>query len=83
VSVAQILLHRDGDFSQLRELLEGERVKTGGGLTKIGWPDTQSDIYARLSTMTHPSRISAFLGRTLDFESEPLKSLIAQKILRE
>jgi hypothetical protein len=29
--------------------------------------------------MTHPSRMSAFLGRTLDFEREPLKSLVTRK----
>jgi hypothetical protein len=79
VSVAQLLLQRDNDFSTAIELLEGERVKVAAALKKIGWPDSQSDIYARLSQMTHPSRISAFLGRTLDFESEPLESLIAQK----
>jgi len=79
VSVAQLLLHRDQDFSTLLELLKGERVKTDDALRKIHWPTSQSDIYARLSQMTHPSRISAFLGRTLDFESEPLKSLVARK----
>ena len=31
--------------------------------------------------MTHPSRTSAFLGRTLDFESDPLKSLVAREDL--
>jgi hypothetical protein len=29
--------------------------------------------------MTHPSRVNAFLGRTLDFESEPLKTLVSRK----
>jgi hypothetical protein len=29
--------------------------------------------------MTHPSRTNAFLGRTLDFANDPLKSLIQQK----
>jgi hypothetical protein len=79
VSVAQILLQRDTDFSTLLELLKGECVHVGGALKQIGWPDSQSDIYALLSRMTHPSRMSAFLGRTLDFESEPLKSLVARE----
>lgn len=61
------------------ELLKGETVKTHIALQKIGWPFSQSDIYARLSRMTHPSRRSAFLGRTLDFETEPLESLVAQR----
>jgi hypothetical protein len=79
VSVAQILLQRDADFSVLLELLKGERVRVASALKQIGWPDSQSDIYARLSVMTHPSRTNAFLGRTLDFEIDPLKSLIQQK----
>jgi len=79
VSVAQVLLHRDTDFSTLLELLRGERIHVGGRLKEIGWPDSQSDIYALLSRMAHPSRTSAFLGRTLDFESEPLKSLVARE----
>jgi hypothetical protein len=79
VSVAQVLLQRDEDFSTLLELLKGEQVKTAAALKKINWPDSQSDIYARLSRMTHPSRIHAFLGRTLDFDTEPLKSLVAQQ----
>jgi hypothetical protein len=79
VSAAQLLLQRDERLATLLELLKGERVKTDSALKSIGWPSSQSDIYARLSRMTHPSRISAFLGRTLDFESEPLKSLIAQQ----
>jgi len=81
VSVAQILLRRDTDFSTLFELLKGERVHVGDALKQIGWPDSQSDIYALLSRMTHPSRTSAFLGRTLDFEGEPLKSLVARQDL--
>jgi hypothetical protein len=79
VSVAQLLLHRDLDYSLLLELLSGERVKTDAALKKINWPSSQSDIYARLSQMTHPSRISAFLGTTLDFETEPLKSLVTRQ----
>ena len=81
VSVAQVLLRRDTNFTALLELLKGERVHVGDALKQIGWPDSQSDIYALLSRMTHPSRTSAFLGRTLDFESEPLKSLVARKDL--
>jgi hypothetical protein len=85
VSVAQIVLRRDTDSSALLELLKGEAITPGGekkgSLKDIGWPALQSDIYARLSKMTHPSRISAFFGRTVDFESEPLKSLVAQKDL--
>ena len=76
VSVAQILLHRDRDFTTLLDLLKGERVHVAKALKQIGWPDSQDDIYALLSRMTHPSRMSAFLGRTLDFESGPLKSLV-------
>jgi hypothetical protein len=79
VSVAQIHLHQDVDFSVLLEVLNGERIKTDGALKTINWPAGQSDIYARLSRMTHASRTSAFLGRTLDFEADPLKSLVAQK----
>jgi hypothetical protein len=79
VSAAQLLLQRDERFATLLELLKGERVKTDRALKSIGWPNSQSDIYARLSRMTHPSRINAFLGRMLDFESEPLKSLVAQQ----
>jgi hypothetical protein len=79
VSAAQLLLQRDERFAELLELLNGEYVKTGNALRKIDWPCSQHDIYARLSLMTHPSRISAFLGRTLDFESEPLKSLVEQE----
>jgi hypothetical protein len=67
VSVAQLLLQLDENFSTLLELLKGEQVKTGSALKKINWPASQGDIYARLSQMTHPSRISAFLGRTLEF----------------
>ena len=79
VSAAQVLLHRDdADFSTSIDLLKGERIKTDSALTQIGWPASQYEIYAQLSRMTHPSRISAFLGRTLDFESEPLKSLFGQ-----
>lgn len=80
VSVAQLLLQRD-DFSTLWELLKGERIQVGGALKKIGWPDSQNDIYAQLSRMTHPSRTNAFLGRTLDFESEPLKTLVERQDL--
>jgi hypothetical protein len=79
VSVAQILLRSDEDFSKLLELLKGERVHVQDALKRIGWPDSQNDLYARLSRMTHPSRTSAFLGRTLDFESDPLKSLVAKQ----
>ena len=79
VSAAQLLLQRDEKFATLLELLKGERVKTDSALKNIGWPCSQNDIYARLSRMTHPSRISAFLGRSLDFETEPLKSLVAQQ----
>ncbi len=79
VSVAQILLHRDADFSTLLELLKGERVHVAAALKQIKWPDSQNDLYARLSRMTHPSRTSAFLGRTLDFDCEPLKSLAARQ----
>jgi hypothetical protein len=79
--VAQVLLHRDTNFSALLELLNGERVRVQKALRVIGWPDSQSDIYAQLSRMSHPSRMSAFLGRTLDFGAEPLKSLVAQQEL--
>jgi hypothetical protein len=79
VTVAQVLLKRDEDFATLLELLKGERVKMDDALEKIHWPHSQSDIYARLSRMTHPSRTHAFLERTLDFETEPLKSLVSSK----
>jgi hypothetical protein len=79
VSAAQVHLHRDVEFSVLLEVLNGERIRTDDALKTINWPVGQSDIYARLSRMTHASRTSAFLGRTLDFEEEPLKSLVAQK----
>lgn len=79
VSAAQVHLHRDANFSVLLEVLKGERVRTDDALKAINWPAGQNDMYARLSRMTHPSTTSAFLTRTLDFEGEPLKSLIAQK----
>jgi hypothetical protein len=81
VSVAQLQLQHDADFSALLDLLKGERVKMQPALKQVNWPASQSDIYARLSNMTHPTRISAFQGRTLDFESEPLKSLVARQDL--
>ena len=81
VSVAQILLQRDTSFFNLLELLNGERVKVDDALKQIGWPRSQGDIYAQLSRMAHPSRTSAFLGRTLNFEVEPLKSLVTRKDL--
>lgn len=80
VSAAQVLLHRDdADFPTLLELLKGECIKTNHALKQIEWPASQNDIYAQLSLMTHPSRISAFLGKTLDFESEPLNSLFRKR----
>jgi hypothetical protein len=80
MSVAQIFLQR-GDFPKMWELLKGERVNVSKALKEIGWPDSQDDIYSRLSLMTHPSRISAYLGRVIDFESEPLKTLTANQDL--
>jgi hypothetical protein len=80
ISVSQILLQRD-EFSTMWELLKGERVHVADALEKIGWPRSENDIYAQLSRMTHPSRTSAFLGRTLDFQSEPLKTLTERKDL--
>ena len=47
VTAAQLLLQRDEDFSVLLDLLQGERV-TAAALKRIGWPDSQDDIYARL-----------------------------------
>jgi hypothetical protein len=79
VTVAQVSLHRDHDSGRMLQLLQGGRVKTDAALKAIDWPASQSDIYARLSQMAHPSRVSAFLGRMVDWESEPLKSLIARQ----
>jgi hypothetical protein len=82
VSAAQLLLQRDEKFATLLELLKGERVKTDSALKNIGWPCSQNDIYAQLSRMTHPSRISAFLGRTLDFELSRLSPSSLNRTLR-
>lgn len=94
VSVAQVLLHQEarvespGDrapwrieerYVEVLSLLKGEQVKTDAALKKIGWPVSQSDIYARLSKLAHVTTTAAFLERTVDFESEPLKSLVARK----
>jgi hypothetical protein len=81
VSAAQVRLQRDTDYSILTELLDGERIRIAGILKDIGWPDSQRDIYARLSNMAHPTITKAFLGKTLDLESEPLKSFVARKDL--
>jgi hypothetical protein len=81
VSVAQILLHQDNDSTLWDVLKSDERVRIAEALKTIGWPCDQGDIYAQLSKMTHPCRTSAFLGRTLDFASEPLKSLVTRKDL--
>jgi hypothetical protein len=95
VSVAQVFLHQEAKaeppsaptgwrieerYAEALNLLNGGRVKMGYALKKIGWPASQSDIYARLSKLTHVTAASAFAERAVNLEEDPvITSLIGRK----